>query len=134
MKTLVSRAADDNCRVVGVRRGWGGLLHFDANEPASREKHLIPLDRQTVRTVDRTGGTFLHTSRTNPARVSSFKWKDSVDPGASRIAASAPGVMPCGPAPTSARKMRRRIGWARAASDSIASFSSMIPSLSKLCA
>ena len=65
LKTLVYRAADDNCRVVGVRRGWGGLLHFDANEPASREKHLIPLDRQTVRTVDRTGGTFLHTSRTN---------------------------------------------------------------------
>lgn len=76
LKTLVYRAADDNCRVVGVRRGWGGLLHFDANEPSSREKHLIPLDRQTVRTVDRTGGTFLHTSRTNPARVSNNEVPD----------------------------------------------------------
>ena len=70
LKTLVYRAADDNCRVVGVRRGWGGLLHYNPAEPSSREKHVIPLDRYAVRTVDRTGGTFLHTSRTNPARVS----------------------------------------------------------------
>lgn len=70
LKTLVYRAADDNCSVVGVRRGWGGLLHYNPDEPSSRENHIVPLDRQAVRTVDRTGGTFLHTSRTNPARVS----------------------------------------------------------------
>ena len=71
LKTLVYRAAEDDCRVIGIRRGWGGLFHYDASDPASRENHTIPLDRQAVRTVDRTGGTFLHTSRTNPARVSS---------------------------------------------------------------
>src|SRR5690606_24062932 len=63
----------------------------------------------------------------------SFRWNDSVDAGTSSMAASAPGVMPWGPAPTSALKMRRRIAWARAASEPIASFSSMFPVLWKNC-
>ncbi|HJV66054.1 MAG TPA: ATP-dependent 6-phosphofructokinase [Geomonas sp.] len=69
LKTLVNRAADNGYRVLGIRRGWGGLLNFDRDDEESVEKHIVPLDRQTVRTVDRTGGTFLHTSRTNPAKV-----------------------------------------------------------------
>ncbi len=69
LKTLVNRAVDNGYRVLGIRRGWGGLLNFNRDDPASVEKNVIPLDRQTVRTVDRTGGTFLHTSRTNPGKV-----------------------------------------------------------------
>jgi ATP-dependent phosphofructokinase / diphosphate-dependent phosphofructokinase len=71
LKTLVNRAVDSGYQVVGIRRGWGGLLNYNRDDPQSMEKHLIPLDRQAVRTVDRTGGTFLHTSRTNPGKVSS---------------------------------------------------------------
>src|SRR5664279_1510114 len=69
LKTLVNRAVDSGYKVLGIRRGWGGLLNFNRDDPASFEKNIIPLDRQTVRTVDRTGGTFLHTSRTNPGKV-----------------------------------------------------------------
>ena len=69
LKTLVNRAADSGYRVVGIRRGWGGLLNYNRDDPQSGEKLIMPLDRQTVRTVDRSGGTFLHTSRTNPAKV-----------------------------------------------------------------
>ncbi|UFS68814.1 6-phosphofructokinase [Geomonas sp. RF6] len=69
LKTLVNRALDSGYQVIGIRRGWGGLLNYNKDDPASREKYLIDLDRNAVRTVDRTGGTFLHTSRTNPAKV-----------------------------------------------------------------
>jgi 6-phosphofructokinase 1 len=69
IKALVYRAIDEGYRVLGIRRGWGGLLEFNSTDPASFSKHFIPLDKQTVRTIDRTGGTMLHTSRTNPSKV-----------------------------------------------------------------
>ena len=75
LKTLVNRAVESGYRVLGIRRGWGGLLNFNREDPESLEKNIIPLDRQAVRTVDRTGGTFLHTSRTNPAKVSNAEVK-----------------------------------------------------------
>src|SRR5512136_701573 len=71
LKALVNRAVDSGYRVLGIRRGWGGLLDFNRDDPGSFENNIIMLDRQTVRTVDRTGGTFLHTSRTNPGKVKS---------------------------------------------------------------
>ena len=69
IKAVVYRAIDEGYQVLGIRRGWGGLLHFNPMEPESFSKHFIPLDKQAVRTIDRTGGTILHTSRTNPSRV-----------------------------------------------------------------
>ena len=88
LKTLVNRAADNGYQVLGIRRGWGGLLNFDRDDRQSLERYVMPLDRQVVRTVDRTGGTFLHTSRTNPAKVASsetpeFMRNAEYDPGAS---------------------------------------------------
>jgi ATP-dependent phosphofructokinase / diphosphate-dependent phosphofructokinase len=70
LKTLVNRAEDSGYEVLGIRRGWGGLLNYNRDDPEAREDVIVPLDRQTVRTVDRSGGTFLHTSRTNPGKVS----------------------------------------------------------------
>jgi 6-phosphofructokinase len=69
IKALVYRAIDEGYEVLGIRRGWGGLLHFNPDEPGSFSKHFMTLDKQVVRTIDRTGGTILHTSRTNPSRV-----------------------------------------------------------------
>lgn len=69
IKAVVNRAEADGHEVVGIRRGWGGLLAFNGDDPQSFENNFIPLDRQVVRTIDRTGGTFLHTSRTNPGKV-----------------------------------------------------------------
>jgi 6-phosphofructokinase 1 len=61
--------AEEGHQVVGIRRGWGGLAYFNPDAPEETGKNLIPLDPGVVRTIDRTGGTFLHTSRTNPARM-----------------------------------------------------------------
>ncbi len=69
IKAVVNRAVDEGHEVIGIRRGWGGLLWFNPDEPETREKFVIPLDKQAVRKVDRTGGTFLHTSRTKPSNV-----------------------------------------------------------------
>jgi ATP-dependent phosphofructokinase / diphosphate-dependent phosphofructokinase len=71
LKTLVNRAVESGYQVLGIRRGWGGLLNFNRDDPESFENCIVPLDRQSVRTIDRTGGTFLHTSRTNPGKVGS---------------------------------------------------------------
>jgi 6-phosphofructokinase len=69
IKAVVTRVAALGHDVVGIRRGWGGLLNTQPEDPASVAHNFWPLDLDAVRTVDRTGGTFLHTSRTNPGRV-----------------------------------------------------------------
>src|SRR5262249_17279239 len=45
------------------------LTHLNLEDPDSRSKYVIELNRENTRTIDRTGGTFLHTSRTNPAKM-----------------------------------------------------------------
>jgi 6-phosphofructokinase 1 len=69
IKALVYRGIDEGMRVLGIRRGWDGLLSFNPDDPESYQKNIIELDKPSVRTVDRYGGTFLHTSRTNPSAV-----------------------------------------------------------------
>jgi len=69
IKAVVNRADGEGLQVIGIRRGWGGLLYLDPNDPDSIAKCTIKLDSAHVRTIDRTGGTFLHTSRTNPGKV-----------------------------------------------------------------
>lgn len=70
IKAVVNGAADQGWEVLGIRRGWAGLLHYNpADEEQSRRDYIEPLTRRTVRTIDRYGGTHLHTSRTNPWRV-----------------------------------------------------------------
>jgi ATP-dependent phosphofructokinase / diphosphate-dependent phosphofructokinase len=69
IKAVVNRVVHDGHEVVGLRRGWAALLQHDLDDPASADEWFQPLTSATVRTIDRTGGTFLHTSRTNPSRV-----------------------------------------------------------------
>lgn len=69
IKAAVYRAADEGHEMVGIRRGWGGLLNLNRDDPATIQNYILPLDKQNTRIVDRTGGTFLHTSRTNPSKV-----------------------------------------------------------------
>jgi 6-phosphofructokinase 1 len=69
IKAVVTRAEDAGIEVIGIRRGWGGLLHFNPDDDASSGEWIEPLTKAAVRTIDRYGGTHLHTSRTNPARV-----------------------------------------------------------------
>ncbi len=69
IKSVVVGAMEMGYRVFGIRRGWAGLLHYDLNEPSTHEYYVKELTYNDVRTIDRTGGTFLHTSRTNPQKV-----------------------------------------------------------------
>jgi ATP-dependent phosphofructokinase / diphosphate-dependent phosphofructokinase len=69
IKSVVNRLSGEGHEVVGVKRGWGGLVAVDPARGETSSENLIPLDPQYVRTVDRSGGTFLHTSRTNPGKV-----------------------------------------------------------------
>ncbi len=69
IKAVVERVIYDGHEVVGIRRGWGGLLELNPDDPTTHAECVVSLDRNAVRTIDRTGGTFLHTSRTNPGRV-----------------------------------------------------------------
>ncbi|HNY93219.1 MAG TPA: ATP-dependent 6-phosphofructokinase [Flexilinea sp.] len=68
MKAMVTIALDNGIKVYGIRRGWAGLLEYDLNNPES-QKNIYQLSYSDIRTIDRSGGTFLHTSRTNPQRV-----------------------------------------------------------------
>ena len=69
IKAVVNRAASEGHEVVGIRRGWGGLLDTEPDDLESAAANSLALDPGVVRTIDRSGGTFLHTSRTNPAKV-----------------------------------------------------------------
>ena len=69
IKSVVYRGAELGCEVIGIRRGWEGLTHVDLSHPASKAQYILPLNRENTRTIDRTGGTFLHSSRTNPAKM-----------------------------------------------------------------
>ncbi len=69
IKAAVNRIHEDGSEIVGIRRGWGGLVACNPDDPDTLAENVIALDPMRVRTVDRTGGTFLHTSRTNPGRV-----------------------------------------------------------------
>ena len=69
IKSVVYRAAEIGCEVTGIRRGWEGLTHVNLNDPASKSRYILPLNRENTRTIDRTGGTYLHSSRTNPTKM-----------------------------------------------------------------
>ena len=69
IKSFVMSALNNGYRVLGIRRGWAGLLNYNFDEPESNYQRVSELTEFTVRTIDRTGGTFLHTSRTNPQKV-----------------------------------------------------------------
>lgn len=69
IKSVVLGALELGYRVLGIRRGWAGLLQYNLDEPSTHDYYVRELTREDVRKIDRTGGTFLHTSRTNPQKV-----------------------------------------------------------------
>jgi ATP-dependent phosphofructokinase / diphosphate-dependent phosphofructokinase len=72
IKSVVYRGAEHNLEVVGIRRGWEGLTHLNFDEASSVSRYVMPLSTENTRTIDRTGGTFLHSSRTNPSKMKSL--------------------------------------------------------------
>lgn len=72
IKEVVYRGSENQCEIVGIRRGWEGLTHLNRDDPATRKHYILPLNRTNTRTIDRYGGTMLHSSRTNPAKMKSL--------------------------------------------------------------
>jgi len=69
IRALTVRALREGYRVLGIRRGWAGLVELDRNGGKPSPEHVIELSEEIVNKVGRTGGTFLHTSRTRPSHL-----------------------------------------------------------------
>lgn len=69
IRALTVRALREGYRVLGVRRGWAGLIELQRDAKLDQREQVIELTEEIVNKVGRTGGTFLHTSRTRPSHV-----------------------------------------------------------------
>jgi 6-phosphofructokinase 1 len=66
LKSLVYRVIDLGFEPIGVRKGWDGLIHYNPRDPSTYSEYFIELTKNMVRPVDRTPGSFLHSSRFDP--------------------------------------------------------------------
>jgi 6-phosphofructokinase 1 len=69
IKSVVTEAFARGWRVTGFRRGWAGLVNSDPSDLHGSAGARMELTPEAVHGIDRTGGTILHTSRTNPSRI-----------------------------------------------------------------
>jgi ATP-dependent phosphofructokinase / diphosphate-dependent phosphofructokinase len=69
IKTVAYRSSENDIEVIGLRRGWEALTHVNVDDAESRRRYVMVLDRENTRTIDRRGGTVLHSSRTNPSKM-----------------------------------------------------------------
>ena len=69
IKAIVYRAIDEGMRVIGIRKGWGGLVEYHMEDESTHDVNVVSMTKGLLRTIDRSGGTILHTSRTKPSAV-----------------------------------------------------------------
>ncbi len=69
IRAVTIRATREGYRVLGIRRGWAGLVDMVPEKGTDNSRHITPLTQEVVDSVGRTGGTFLHTSRTRPSHL-----------------------------------------------------------------
>jgi 6-phosphofructokinase 1 len=69
IRAITIRALRDGYRVIGIRRGWAGLVDYVPDRNADNGENVQPLSEAIVNRAGRTGGTFLHTSRVRPSHV-----------------------------------------------------------------
>ncbi len=69
IRAVTIRALREGYRVLGIRRGWAGLVDLVPDTEADNSSHVQELTHDVVNRAGRTGGTFLHTSRTRPSRL-----------------------------------------------------------------
>jgi 6-phosphofructokinase 1 len=81
IKSVVYRSSEVGWEALGIRRGWKGLTHVDPTQEDGGG-YLRPLNRGNTRTIDRSGGTVLHTSRTNPSSMPGHSLPDRLDAAA----------------------------------------------------
>ena len=69
IRAVTIRALREGHRVIGIRRGWGGLVDIVPDKDADNSEHVRVLTEEIVNKAGRTGGTFLHSSRTRPSTL-----------------------------------------------------------------
>jgi 6-phosphofructokinase 1 len=69
IRAITIRALREGYRVVGIRRGWAGLVDYEREPGADNSDNVQELSEAIVNRAGRTGGTFLHTSRTRPSHL-----------------------------------------------------------------
>lgn len=69
IRAITIRALREGYRVLGIRRGWAGLVDLVPDNDADNSANVVPLTEDLVNRAGRTGGTFLHTSRTRPSHL-----------------------------------------------------------------
>jgi 6-phosphofructokinase len=76
IRAVTIRALREGYQVIGLRRGWAGLMEIVRDKSYDNSENFVILDEFIVNRAGRTGGTFLHTSRTRPSHVK----KENVPP------------------------------------------------------
>jgi 6-phosphofructokinase 1 len=69
IRAITIRAVREGFRVIGIRRGWAGLVELIPEKDADNSQNFRTLSEDLVNRAGRTGGTFLHTSRTRPSHL-----------------------------------------------------------------
>ncbi len=69
IRAITIRATREGYQVLGIRRGWAGAIGIIRDKEADNSEHCITLTEEIVNKSGRSGGTFLHTSRTRPSHV-----------------------------------------------------------------
>jgi 6-phosphofructokinase len=69
IRAVTIRALREGYQVIGIRRGWAGLIDIVRDRKANNSESVVTLSEEIVNRAGRTGGTFLHTSRTRPSHV-----------------------------------------------------------------
>src|SRR3954463_5268012 len=69
IRAITIRALREGYRVLGLRRGWAGVVDYKREQGADNSENVVELSEAIVNRAGRTGGTFLHTSRTRPSHL-----------------------------------------------------------------
>ncbi len=69
IRAITIRALREGYQVIGLKRGWAGITEFVRDKKADNSERFMILTEELVNKAGRTGGTFLHTSRTRPSHV-----------------------------------------------------------------
>lgn len=80
ISAIATHAAQLGWRTTGFMRGWAGPLYVEPGNAESQSEHMIALNADTIRGIDRQGGTILRTSRTNPGRVANAELPEGILP------------------------------------------------------
>jgi 6-phosphofructokinase len=69
LKAVVYNAIDQGYEVIGIRKGWEGLLNYNPDNPETHAANAMIMTKSRIRDIDRTAGSFLHSSRLDPEKV-----------------------------------------------------------------